>query len=104
MVLTADAIILESGDQEPRASYAEHHLGEDIAFARAVKSERGPLTVKVVGDVACVSGLSTARGEFNGRAINSSGAELIVLMRRSVRGREGSWTITAIHWSSHGRT
>jgi hypothetical protein len=35
---------------------------------------------------------------MNGRAINSSGAELMVLVRTS-----SGWKISAIHWSSRAR-
>lgn len=99
-----DAIILESGDEETRAAYAAGHLREDIAFARTVKTVRGPAKVVVVGDVAWVSSTSTSRGEFNGHPINSAGAELMVLTRRK-RGKSGGgeWRIRAIHWSSHRR-
>ena len=102
-LIADDAVILESGDRESKSTYAAHHLGEDIAFARAVRSERGPLTVKVSGNVAWVTGLSTAHGEVNGRAINSAGAELIVLARVPGRGASQGWKIRAIHWSSHRR-
>lgn len=104
-LLAPDATILESGDEESRTTYAAHHLAEDIAFARTVPAERGPLKVIVVGDVAWVSSLSTSRGTFNGRAVNSAGAELIVLSRsRTGRVGPGPWKIRAIHWSSHRRT
>lgn len=103
-LIAEDAVILESGDQESKSTYAAHHLGEDIAFAKAVKSERGAMSVKVSGNVAWVTSLSTSRGEFNGRSINSAGAELIVLARVSGRGATQGWKIRAIHWSSHRRT
>lgn len=103
-LLAPDAIILESGDEESRGTYAAHHLQEDIAFARAVRSEHGPLKVTIIGDVAWVSSLSTAQGQFNGRAVNSVGAELMILSRQRARaGRTGAWKIRAIHWSSHRR-
>jgi ketosteroid isomerase-like protein len=64
----------------------------------AVKSERGPVRVRIQGDVAWTSSTSTTTGEMNGRAINSSGAELMVLVRTS-----SGWKISAIHWSSRAR-
>lgn len=97
-LLTDDALILESGGVETRAEYRSHHLPSDIAFARAVKSERGPVTVTVKGDVAWASSTSTSQGEFNGRAINSAGAELMVLIRTA-----DGWKIAAIHWSARRR-
>lgn len=90
--------ILESGGIETRDQYRGHHLPGDIAFAKAVKSVRSPMTVTVVGDVAWVSSTSTATGEYLGRAVNSSGAELMVLLRTP----EG-WRVAAIHWSSRRR-
>lgn len=97
-LLTSDAVILESGGIETREEYRGHHLPADIAFARAVKSIRTLSRVVVRGDVAWVASTSTVQGEFRGRAVNSAGAELMVL----VRGANG-WQISAIHWSSRAR-
>lgn len=97
-LLSADAVVLESGGVETRAEYRAHHLPADIEFARAVPSKRGPITVRVRGDAAWASSTSTAQGEFRGRAVNSSGAELMVLSRES-----DGWKIRAIHWSSRTR-
>ena len=97
-LLTPDAVILESGGVETREEYRAHHLPSDIAFATAVKSDRGPKRVFVRGDVAWVASTSTTSGEFRGRRVNSSGAELLVLARI---GQE--WKISAIHWSSRTR-
>ena len=96
--LDDDVVVLESGGVETRAEYRAHHLAADIAFSRAVPSARGPARVRVVGDAAWVSSTSVTQGEFNGRAVNSSGAELMVL-RRTASG----WKISAIHWSSRTR-
>jgi ketosteroid isomerase-like protein len=95
-LLAHDAVILESGDVETREEYRSHHLPADIEFARAVTSDRGPLTVVTQGDVAWSVRTSRAHGSFRGRAIDSQGAELMILSR----GKEG-WRIRAIHWSSH---
>jgi uncharacterized protein (TIGR02246 family) len=97
-LLTPDAVILESGGVESRAEYRSHHLPADIEFARAVRSEQGPIRVRVQGDAAWASSTSTTQGEFRGRAINSAGAELMVLVRTPQ-----GWRITAIHWSSRTR-
>jgi ketosteroid isomerase-like protein len=98
-MLAPDAVILESGGVETPAEYRAHHLPGDIAFARAVQRERGPIRVKVQGDVAWASSSSTVQGEYRGRQINSTGAELMVLTRV-----QGDWRIAAIHWSSRART
>jgi ketosteroid isomerase-like protein len=97
-LLADDAVILETGGVETRDEYRAHHLPGDINFAKAVPSKRGPVHVKVRGDVAWTTATSTTQGEINGRAINSTGAELMVLVRTST-----GWKISAIHWSS-GRT
>lgn len=94
-LLAPDAIILESGGSETVAEYRAHHLPADIAFARAVPATRTLRRVVVTGDAAWVASTSTVRGEFRGRAINSTGAELVTLRRTG-----GGWQITAIHWSS----
>jgi ketosteroid isomerase-like protein len=97
-LLTEDAVVLESGGVETRAEYRSHHLPADIEFARAVRSERTVRRVTVRGDVAWVSSTSTTQGEFRGRAANSVGAELMVLVRTPA-----GWKISAIHWSSRSR-
>lgn len=97
-LLAADALILETGGVETVAEYRSHHLPADIEFAKSVQDERRVVRVSVIGDAAWVSGTSAARGQFRGRAIDSAGAELIVL----VRGTSG-WRISAIHWSSRRR-
>ena len=97
-LLAPDAVILESGGVESREQYRAHHLAADMAFARAVPSESGPISVRVRGDVAWAWSTSTSQGDFRGRRISSTGAELMVLTR-TARG----WTISAIHWSSRPR-
>ncbi|MDQ3696808.1 MAG: DUF4198 domain-containing protein [Gemmatimonadota bacterium] len=97
-LLAPDAVILESGGFETRAEYRSHHLPGDIQFARAIRSDRGPVRVSIRGDIAWASSTSTTQGEFRGRAINSAGAELMVLSREP-----DGWKIRAIHWSSRSR-
>lgn len=97
-LLAADAIVLESGGVESRAEYRSHHLASDIAFARAVRAQRSPLRVAVRGDAAWASSTSAAQGRFRDRAVDSMGAELMVLTRTG-----DGWRIAAIHWSSRAR-
>ncbi len=94
-LLAPDAIIQESGGVESRADYESHHLSGDIEFARAVPSTRSALRVVTDGNVAWISSTSVTKGTFRTRAINSVGAELMILSRTS-----GTWRIRAIHWSS----
>ncbi len=98
-MLATDVSIMESGDVEHLSDYRAHHLAADIAFARAVPSTNSALQVKVAGDAAWVTSTSVTKGSFNGRAVNSSGAELMVLSKDA----SGEWRIRAIHWSSHRR-
>lgn len=95
-LLATDAIIVESGDVETRDEYRSHHLSADIAFARAVPSIRGPVRVAIRGDVAWAVSTSKTQGTYRGRAIDSQGAELMVVTRE-----QEDWKIRAIHWSSH---
>lgn len=94
-LLAPDAVVLENGGAESLAEYLSHHLPSDIAFAQAIHRERGPIRVVVRDDVAWATSTSTTRGEYRGRTINSTGAELMVLIRM-----EDGWKISAIHWSS----
>ena len=97
-LIAADAVTLESGAQETKAQYRSHHLSGDIHFARAVRAVRTPIKVVVSGETAWTVSTSTTQGDFNGRAINSTGAESIVLSRTSA-----GWKIRSIHWSSRNR-
>lgn len=97
-LLAPDAVILESGGMETREEYRSHHLPGDIAFVRSVPSVGGPVHVRVRGDFAWAWSTSTTQGEYRGRQINSSGAELMVLTRTAA-----GWKISAIHWSSRAR-
>jgi ketosteroid isomerase-like protein len=95
-LLAPDALILEGGSVETRAEYESHHLAADIEFAKAVPSPRSDVRVQIDGNTAWLTSRSRTEGEFKGRPVNSSGAELIVLTKTP----EG-WRIRAIHWSSH---
>ncbi len=97
-LLAPDVIILESGEMQRFDDYRSHHLGADIAFARAVPSTHTLVSLRVEGNTSWVTSTSATQGQFNGRAVNSAGAELIVLTRGA---RGGAWRIRAVHWSSH---
>lgn len=98
-LLTADAVVLESGGLETKAEFRHHHLPADISFAQSIKDERRVRSVAQRGEVAWVASTSTATGSFRGRAVDSAGAELIVLVRTPA-----GWRISAIHWSSRRRS
>jgi ketosteroid isomerase-like protein len=98
-LLADDATILEAGGVEAKEDYRRHHLPADIAFAQAVHGERTAPIVTVAGEVAWAVSTSSSRGEFRGRAVDVTGAELMVLgcTRRG-------WRIRVIHWSSRSRS
>ena len=95
-LLAEDAVILEAGTAQTRDEYAGEHLGEDIAFAKAAQTTRANEAVRHEGNLAWATANTHAQVNFNGRKIDSSGVELIVLTKQ-----DGKWRIRAIHWSSH---
>ncbi len=97
-LLADDAVVIEGGDLETRAQYAAHHVGADIAFAKAMSETRIVKGVRQAGDAAWVWSTSDTRGNWRGNLVESIGAELMVLARDS-----DGWRIRAIHWSTHRR-
>ncbi len=97
-LMSLDVVVLESGGAETLHQYRNGHLAGDITFAKAVPRRRTSIAVTVSGDVAWASSTGTVEGEFRGRSVNSSSAELMVLSRSG-----GTWVIRAIHWSSRAR-
>ena len=95
MLPAQDAMILESGSAQSRQEYAREHLGEDIAFAKAVQTTRANEAVYHEGNVAWTTATTRTIGTFNSRKIDSTGVELMVLTKQ-----DGEWRIRAIHWSS----
>lgn len=97
-LLAPDVVVLEAGGIESREEYRSHHLSADIAFARAVAGVTGPIRAVVVHDVAWATSTSIVEGTFQGRRVDSQGAEIMVLSRSA-----DGWRIRAIHWSSRAR-
>ena len=97
-LLDPDLRVLEGGTVENLREYLSHHLSADIEFAKAVKETRSAFSYRCAGGVAWLISTSTATGNFNGRDINSDGAELLILSRT-----KKDWQIRAIHWSSARR-
>lgn len=94
--LATDALIIESGSQQTRAEYEQKHLHEDMAMLKAVPMTRSDLVVKQEGSAAWATSLYRINGTFEGKDINSQGAELMVLTKTAA-----GWKIRAIHWSNH---
>ena len=97
-LLAPDAVVLEGGWIETRESYAAGHLTADMAFLAGMSSQVVSRAVTLSGDVAWVSTVSHTEGEYDGRAVKSRGAELMILGRE-----DDDWRIRAIHWSSGRR-
>ena len=97
-LLADDAVFLEAGGVETRAQYTQGHLPGDIDFEKNVAITRGPIRVTVLGQVAWASTTSEMKGTFQGRAVDSLGAELMVLSRNAT-----GWQIRAVHWSGRAR-
>lgn len=94
-LLAPDAVILESGAKQTREEYAREHLAEDIAFAKAVQSTISDFAVHQDGNVAWTTATSHTFGTFDGKPVNSAGAELVILTNS-----DAGWRIRAIHWSN----
>jgi ketosteroid isomerase-like protein len=97
-LIADDALFLEAGGVETRAEYEKNHLPADIEFEKVVSSKRSPIRVVVNGNSAWATCTSEFTGTFQGRAIDSLGAELMVLSREPA-----GWRIRAIHWSGRAR-
>lgn len=95
-LLAPDALILESGSKQTRDEYGQTHLQEDIAMMKAVPMTRSDLVIKQEGSAAWATSLYRISGTFEGKEINSQGAELMVLTKTTA-----GWKIRAIHWSNH---
>ena len=97
-VIAPDALFVEWGQLETRASMRRITCLLDIDFEKQVTGKRGPLRITVQGDTAWVIAVTEFDGTFQGAPINLTGAQLAVLTRET-----GDWLIRSIHWSSHRR-
>jgi ketosteroid isomerase-like protein len=94
-LLSADVLIFEQGRLErSRTEYARHHLAEDISFASATNRSVSRRQSRVQGNMAWVMSVNRNRGKFNGRTVDFTTDETIVLTRVG-----GKWRIAHIHWS-----
>lgn len=96
LLLADNASVFESGEVErSKAEYAAHHLAADAEFSKAVRSAVTRRTAKVDGALAWVASEGRTTGTFNGKALDRTTTETMVLKR----GGSG-WKIVHIHWSS----
>src|SRR5437773_8744433 len=94
----ADVTLALAASSSPFTSQRSTHLAANIEFAKAVRSERSVVSYTRQANVAWLVSTSTATGTFDGRDINSAGAELMILTRA-----QKIWQIRAVHWSSQRR-
>jgi ketosteroid isomerase-like protein len=94
-LLSNEVMVLENGRIETAEEYVSHHLAADMEFSAAMVRKPNVVQTTVEGNMGWVISTSTSKGEFRGREINSTGAELMVLRKEN-----GSWKIRVIHWSS----
>lgn len=98
-MIAQDAEFVESGRRETRQQYEENHLPNDIKFEKQVHGKRGPMRIRINGDVAWVIAETEFMGKFEEDGIVSDvdfvSSQLAVLSREP----EG-WRIRSIHWSS----
>ena len=99
-LLQSEAVVLESGGLETKREYLGHHFHADHAFLSEMSTTTEKQRVRVAGDAAWVSSTRRMQGTYDGRELDLSSAELMVL-RRSEEG--GAWKVSAIHWSSRAR-
>ena len=97
-MLLPEAVVLESGETETKREYLSHHFHADHAFLSAMTREVLSRDVCVEEGAAWVSTTSRLAGTYDGRDLDLSSAELLVLRRRP----EG-WRVAAVHWSSRSR-
>lgn len=95
-LLSAEALIYESGHAETRDEYISHHLAADIAFAKA--TQRTVKTTRQQCDESmCVLMQSgETSGTIKGKSVRYVGQETMVLRREG-----DAWKIQHVHWSSH---
>lgn len=98
-VIADDALMLEAGGAETRAEYLRNHLPADIEYEKTVSIKRSPIRVVVNGPSAWATSTAEFSGTYQGKPIDSIGAELMVLSREP-----SGWRIRAIHWSGRTRT
>ncbi len=92
--------IFEQGyAEQSRAEYLGHHFKEDVVFAKAVPSVVVSTQIKVDGNMALVTALTTTDGFFKDKPIKDTGVSTYVLRLQDER-----WQIEHIHWSSRKRT
>jgi mono/diheme cytochrome c family protein len=93
-LMAPEVTISEGGRTQSRDEYAEHHLGEDIAFLKTVKITPISLASMPMGDTAMVGSESTMQTVRGGPSEIRS-REMLALKRDGT-----TWKIVSIRWQS----
>ena len=95
-LLSATALIFESGHAETRDEYISHHLAADIAFAKATQRTVKSKQQQCDESMCVLMQSSETTGTFKGKNVRSLSKETMVLRREG-----DAWKILHVHWSSH---
>ena len=95
-LLAPDAKISESGVTQSRSEYADHHLGEDIAFLNSAHVNVVSLGSMPIGETAMVGSESDITTQGSTPLIRSR--EMLTLRREG-----DAWKIQSIRWQSGPR-
>ena len=95
-LMAPDTLIYESGHVEGSfAEYAEHHMGDDMAFAKASSRKVVKQAERAEGMLAIVTEQTETTGTSKGKALHVFGTETYVLEKEGEK-----WRIMHVHWSS----
>ena len=95
-LLAPEITIYESGYVErSRAEYANHHLADDIAFAKTSSRTVLRQGERVEGNMAVLWEETETTGKSQGKDVHVFGTETVLLQKKNEK-----WTIVHVHWSS----
>ncbi len=95
-LLSAKALVYESGHAETRDEYISHHLAADIAFAKATQRTVKNTQQHCDESMCVLMQSSETTGTVKGKSVRYVGQETMVLRREG-----DAWKIQHVHWSSH---
>ena len=95
-LLSATALIYESGHAETREQYIADHLAADIAFAKATQRTVKDTHQQCNESICVLMQSSQTTGTIKGKNMRYAGQETTVLRREG-----DTWKIQHVHWSSH---
>ena len=99
-LMTPDVLVFEQGRVDrTRTEYARKHLQEDIGFAAVTQHSVSRRTTKLLGNAAWVMSVNRDRGKVQGRPVDFTTNETMILNRVNSK-----WRIIHIHWSFDEKT